>query len=267
MCLLVLRYGFTPATDREFLVIRLGHATAGVCFVTTAVLAVVLLARPAPAADPHASTRTVERLAALEQDRQALERERQALRAEVGALGGAVQALRGELGNVGGGVQGVRTRLDRTEGRVAGVEAGLKRLGDDVAQASVRARQVERSVVTRPALAPMREPVVHPAVRPPAPVRRIPEADRVIPAPPAESASPPGAEPVLQSPVSQGPPPAAPAVAAAAPAPPPPPTVTRPNLSDKVRHDWDTIRNRFVRAGDEVVSALRDFSRRVVGRD
>src|SRR5438552_2765874 len=60
MCLLVLRYGFMPIletnparADRDLLVTRLGHAAAGVCFATSAILAVVYIARaPAPRAGP-----------------------------------------------------------------------------------------------------------------------------------------------------------------------------------------------------------------------
>src|SRR2546428_3474903 len=81
MCLLVLRYGFTPVsdTDREradhqLLVTRLGHATAGVCFLTTAILATVVLVTTPPqpvhtvVAEPD--PRMTERLAALERERQ-----------------------------------------------------------------------------------------------------------------------------------------------------------------------------------------------------
>src|SRR5919206_357754 len=45
MCLLVLRSGFS--LDQDFLITRLGHAMAGVCFATTAILCAVLIATPA----------------------------------------------------------------------------------------------------------------------------------------------------------------------------------------------------------------------------
>src|SRR5207237_1177647 len=52
MCLLVLRYGFMPILEtnparayRDLLVTRLGHEAAGVCFATSAILAVVYIAR------------------------------------------------------------------------------------------------------------------------------------------------------------------------------------------------------------------------------
>ena len=260
MCLLVLRYGFTPVsdTDREradhqLLATRLGHATAGVCFLTTAILATVVLVttprQPVHTVVAEPDPRMTERLAVLE-------RERQALREQVTALGGTVQALREQFGAVGGNVQGQRARLDQAEGRVARVEAGLKRLSDDVAQASVRGREVERPVATRPALAPVREPVVRPASRPP--VRRVP-----APEPPSESASPPVGETVLPGPVTQAAPPAP--AAATAPKPAPDAAPQPSSLGDKMRHDWDTIRRGFASAGDEIVTAVRGFGRRVRG--
>jgi len=262
MCLLVLRYGFTPVSDTEperadhqLLVTRLGHATAGVCFVATAILATVVLAKtPAQPVDTfvgESDPRVTERLAALE-------RERQALREQITALGGTVQALREQVGAVGDSVQGQRARLDRTDGRVARVEAGLKRLGDEVAQAGVRGKQVERPIATRPALAPVREPVVHPASRPP--VRRAP-----APEPPPESASPPAAETVLPGPVTRAAPSPAAVAAAPKPAPAAEPAPQPSRLGDKMRQDWDTIRKGFASAGDEIVSAVRGVGRRVRG--
>lgn len=65
LCLLVIRYGFTPAEDeplparhRRFFVTRIGHAVGAVCFAITAVLAGVALslASRAPVATPAATT-------------------------------------------------------------------------------------------------------------------------------------------------------------------------------------------------------------------
>ena len=259
MCLLVLRYGFIPIletnparADRDLLVTRLGHAAAGVLFAASAILAVVYIARApvqpvAAAPDP----RVLARLAALE-------RERQALTEDVGAL-------REQMGAVGGNVQGMRAHLDRAESRVAGVEAGLKRLGADVAQADARARQLERAAASRPAPAPVREPVVRPATRAPQRSVAAPEPER-----PPDSASPP-AETVAPGPMTQATPPGRMAVTAApkpAPAPEPAPepaasqSLPAPNLGDKFRNDWDKIRRGFSTAGDEIMSAIRGFGRR-----
>src|SRR5947207_8932087 len=144
MCLLVLRYGFMPIletnparADRDLLVTRLGNAAAGVCFATSAILAVVYIARaPVQPAAAMPDPRVIARLAALERERQ--------------ALGDEVAALREQVGAAGGNVQGMRARLDQAESRVAGVETALKRLGDDVVQASARARQLERAAASRP---------------------------------------------------------------------------------------------------------------------
>src|SRR5437867_13262955 len=87
MCLLVLRDGFSPISsdptraDHDVLITRLGHAVAGACFATTAILATVLVART-PAAPPL--RQMTERLPALV-------RERQALGQQVGAPGESVQ--------------------------------------------------------------------------------------------------------------------------------------------------------------------------------
>ena len=255
MCLLVLRYGFLPIletnparADRDLLVTRLGHAAAGVCFATSAILAVVYIARaPAQPVTATPDPRVMARLAALERERQ--------------KLGEEVGALREQVGAVGGNVQGMRARLDQAESRVAGVETGLKRLAADVAQADTRARQLERSAASRPAPAPVREPVVRPATRAPQRSLSAPEPER-----PSESASP-AAEPVAPGPMAHATPPARMAAAAAPkPAPVPEaaesPSVRTPSLGDKVRTDWDKIRRGFSTAGDELMSAIRGFGRR-----
>jgi hypothetical protein len=286
MCLLVLRDGFSPIShdparaDRDVLVTRLGHAVAGACFATTAILATVLVARtPAVRVVTAApDQRVTERLTVLD-------RERQALGEQVTALGASVQAMREQVGTVGGGVESMRARLDQTESRVAKAEAGLQRLSDEVAQAIARARQVERPVAARPA-APAREVVVPPPAR--TPVRRIPadvekSAESASPAPP-EAASPaqvthaPSVAPAPPAPpkpaaVAAPAPPAPkapPAATATAPAPKAPPAAaaTAPRdlpptkLTDKMRNDWEIIRRGFATAGDEISSAVRKLGRR-----
>ncbi|HUF91450.1 MAG TPA: hypothetical protein VMR23_03680, partial [Candidatus Limnocylindria bacterium] len=59
MCALVFKYGFTPSPDelpsaaaRRVLITRLGHALAGTCFATAAILAVVTLADLSGVAPP-----------------------------------------------------------------------------------------------------------------------------------------------------------------------------------------------------------------------
>jgi hypothetical protein len=253
MCLLVLRYGFMPIletnparADRDLLVTRLGHAAAGVCFATSAILAVVYIARaPVQPAAATPDPSVIARLAVLERERQ--------------ALGEEVAALREQVGAVGGNVQGMRAGLDQAESRVAGVEARLKRLGDDVAQASVRAR-LERAAVSRPALAPVREPVVRPPMRAPQRSLLAPEPER-----PSDSASP-AAEPVAPGPMTHATPPGRMAASAApkpapASAPAEPQSPPAQKLGDKVRTDWDKIRRGFSTAGDEIMSAIRGFGR------
>ena len=269
MCLLVLRDGFSPISadparaDHDVLITRLGHAVAGACFATTAVLATVLVARnPAPV-PVHQMT---ERIGALE-------RERRALGEQVSGLATSMHGLQGRVDAATGDLQSMRLRLDQAESRfvkaenglakteagLSKVEAGLKRLSEEVAQANARARQqVERPVAVKPTAAPPRENVV--PARPP---QRRADAER-----PHESASQATAEAVSPPPATAPTPaPKAAAVAASAHKPAPPAAASAPkdlrdqSVADKVRKDWATIRKGFSTAGDEISNALRRFGR------
>ena len=269
MCLLVLRDGFSPISadptraDHDVLITRLGHAVAGACFATTAVLATVLVARnPAPV-PVHQMT---ERIGALE-------RERRALGEQVSGLATSMHGLQGRVDAATGDLQSMRLRLDQAESRfvkaenglakteagLSKVEAGLKRLSEEVAQANARARQqVERPVAVKPTAAPPRENVV--PARPP---QRRADAER-----PHESASQATAEAVSPPPATApAPAPKAAAVAASAHKPAPSAAASAPqdlrdqSVTDKVRKDWATIRKGFSTAGDDISNALRRFGR------
>ena len=269
MCLLVLRDGFSPISadparaDHDVLITRLGHAVAGACFATTAVLATVLVARnPAPV-PVHQMT---ERIGALE-------RERRALGEQVSGLATSMHGLQERVDAANGDLQSMRLRLDQAESRfvkaenglakteagLSKVEAGLKRLSEEVAQANARARQqVERPVAVKPTAAPPRENVV--PARPP---QRRADAER-----PHVSASQATAEAVSPPPAT-APAPAAKAAAVAASAHKPatsaaasaPQDPRDQSGTDKVRKDWATIRKGFSTAGDEISNALRRFGR------
>ena len=276
MCLLVLRDGFSPISadparaDHDVLITRLGHAVAGACFATTAILATVLVARnPAPV-PVHQMT---ERIGALE-------RERRALGEQVSGLATSMHGLQGRVDAATGDLQSMRLRLDQAESRfvkaenglakteaglarseaaLAKTDAGLKRLSEEVAQANARARQqVERPVAVKPTAAPPRENVV--PARPP---QRRADAER-----PHESASQATAEAVSPPPATApAPAPKAAAVAASAHKPAPSAAASAPqdlrdqSVTDKVRKDWATIRKGFSTAGDEISNALRRFGR------
>ncbi|PYO17927.1 MAG: hypothetical protein DMD85_22435 [Candidatus Rokuibacteriota bacterium] len=269
MCLLVLRDGFSPISadparaDHDVLITRLGHAVAGACFATTAILATVLVARnPAPV-PVHQMT---ERIGALE-------RERRALGEQVSGLATSMHGLQGRVDAATGDLQSMRLRLDQAESRfvkaenglakteagLSKVEAGLKRLSEEVAQANARARQqVERPVAVKPTAAPPRENVV--PARPP---QRRADAER-----PHESASQATAEAVSPPPATApAPAPKAAAVAASAHKPAPSAAASAPqdlrdqSVTDKVRKDWATIRKGFSTAGDDISNALRRFGR------
>ena len=269
MCLLVLRDGFSPISadparaDHDVLITRLGHAVAGACFATTAVLATVLVARnPAPV-PVHQMT---ERIGALE-------RERRALGEQVSGLATSMHGLQERVDAANGDLQSMRLRLDQAESRfvkaenglakteagLSKVEAGLKRLSEEVAQANARARQqVERPVAVKPTAAPARENVV--PARPP---QRRADAER-----PHASASQATAEAVSPPPpTAPAPAPKAAAVAASAHKSAPSAAASAPqdlrdqSVTDKVRKDWATIRKGFSTAGDEISNALRRFGR------
>ena len=269
MCLLVLRDGFSPISadparaDHDVLITRLGHAVAGACFATTAVLATVLVARnPAPV-PVHEMT---ERIGALE-------RERRALGEQVSGLATSMHGLQERVDAANGDLQSMRLRLDQAESRfvkaenglakteagLSKVEAGLKRLSEEVAQANARARQqVERPVAVKPTAAPARENVV--PARPP---QRRADAER-----PHASASQATAEAVSPPPpTAPAPAPKAAAVAASAHKPAPSAAASAPqdlrdqSVTDKVRKDWATIRKGFSTAGDDISNALRRFGR------
>jgi hypothetical protein len=296
MCLLVARYGLTPAADedtasatRRVLLTRFGHALAGVCFAATGIMTVVALATPREA--PPA-----EKPAAIVVPDRAAEARLQALAAEVKALAG---------------------RLDQAEARVAAVDSMTRRLGDDLASVNAQARQMERALSAAPRRgAPEQTATSREATgtgselakEPPRVSERVVPRPRVIApdvpaaAPPALQPSPdPAAAPRPSSPAARVPEPAAPprtsppAARATEPtvapppavvrlvAPPPPTAAARPTpeaptrsadggaaaskpddgLTDKLREDWKTIRGGFATAGDDFKAAVRDLGRKL----
>jgi hypothetical protein len=296
MCLLVLRDGFSPISadpgraDHDVLITRLGHAVAGACFATTAILATVLVARSPAPAPVHQMT---ERLTALE-------RERRSLGDQVSGLATSMQGLQERVDAANGDLQSMRLRLDQAESRfvkaenglakteaglskveaglarseatlakteagLAKTDAGLKRLSEEVAQANARARQqVERPVTVKPTAAPPREGVVPPPARLP---QRRAEAERLQESASATTANAVAAPaaPTLAPIATPAPKPAPVAAPAHKPAPSAaasgPPDLRDQSLTDKVRKDWQTIRKGFSTAGDDISSALRRFGR------
>jgi hypothetical protein len=291
MCLLVARYGLTPAANedadaaaRRLIITRFGHALAGVCFVATGVLGLVAVTVQTRQAPPPETTTVV-----VHPDRAAEAR---------------LQALAAEL-------KTIATRLEQTESRVATVDGATRRLGDDVASVNLRARQMERAIAAPPrrAAAPepparlprdagpsrelVREPdqisatpaptsperptaalpptveqqtpsrtvpaaVRHPEPRTPPPAARAPEpavSPRALPT--AARTSEPAAMPRTQPPSARAAVEAPPrsAEGSASPAKP-------EDLGDKLRDDWKTIRGGFSTAGEEFKAAVRDLSRK-----
>ena len=161
-------------------------------------------------------------------------------------------------------VTGAESRVSRVESRVSGVESSVRRLGDDVASAAVRTRQVEdavsapRQIAAKPApLPPARAPVTAmdserwipsehvapPSLPPPHQVR--PQAEAIVPS---------AKDPTTHS---------APSSAARVPSDNASSSNTPPTLMDKLRGDWRTIKQGFATAGDDFKTNMRDLARRV----
>jgi hypothetical protein len=293
MCLLVARYGLTPAASenadaaaRRLMITRFGHAFAGVCFVATGVLGVVTVIVQSRHARPTPPPAVV-----VQPDRAAEAR---------------LQALAAEL-------KGIATRVEQTETRVSTMDSAARRLGDDVTSVNVRTRQLERAVAALPrriaapappteareAPAPREVPIRSPERPAAAPVPAPIEVPAVTPPPmPEPAAAPRSSPPAMRAPE----PPRPPAPAARAPEPsvsarsmptaaratealpplrssaPPgratveaPPRGTeggaaaakREDLGDKLRDDWKTIRDGFSTAGDDLKAAVKDLGRKL----
>lgn len=264
MCLLVARYGLTPAADespdsaaRRLIVTRFGHAFAGVCFAATGILGLVALV--GPARRPPEVPRPV----AVEPDR-AAEARLQALAADIKAIA---------------------ARLEQTETRVGAADTATRRLGDELASISLRARQMERALSAPPpprrAVAPepparesreplsprelVREPARLSETPAPAPAPITADVPRSLSAPPRapEPRSLPTASRAqdygTQTPPGRATPEAPPRQADGGAA------AAKPEdaLGDKLREDWKAIRGGFDTAGDDLKAALRDLGRKL----
>jgi len=266
MCLLVARYGLVSASEedrgRALLITRFGHALAGVCFAATGILAIVALI--SPTREPRSAPPTVVK---VEPDRVA-EARLQALAADVKAL---------------------MARLDQAEARMTMADTAARRLGDEVGSIDARSKQLERTVAALPRRVvasepPPKETKAAPAPPPAAAPTDVPVATAApspAPAPmpePAVAPRPRAPEPVVHRAPS---PPARAAEAAPSPRVPAPSgratveaqargaggaaaaNADDPNLTDKVRDDWKTIRGGFATAGDDLKAAVRDLGKKL----
>lgn len=155
MCLLVFKYGFAPSPDelppgsmRRVFITRLGHALAGTCFATTAILAAVTLADLA-GVPPAASAATDER---------------RAMEARLSALTSRVSAA--------------ESRLQSADEHVRKIEAALRSVRRDIRP--VASGDEHGARVRAPRLSAIAEPrVVPPVVPKPAPpaVQKSPASD------------------------------------------------------------------------------------------
>ncbi|HUF93413.1 MAG TPA: hypothetical protein VMR23_13610, partial [Candidatus Limnocylindria bacterium] len=223
------------AAARRVLITRLGHALAGTCFATAAILAVVTLADLSGVAPPPA----------IAYDRFATDERIARLASRVGAA---------------------ESRLQRADERVRRVEARLS-AADDVRTASpVRERAARPRVA-----APPPSPRVEPRVAAPAPRKPVAPAARVNP--PPVLAEPRVAAP-LPPPAVRAPAPQASGLAEARVVAPVSPKLARPALSkspppddlgSRLRRDWETVKRGFTTAGTDFRAAVDEQARELRG--
>ena len=171
------------------------------------------------------------------------------------------------------------------------MDGAARRLGDEVGSMSARARQLERTIAALP-----RRPV-EPAAKDPKPAPAAKEAPRAPERPPAPPATvevpapmpPPAALPHMPEPAAAPRPQTPEPVVSPRPRAPEPvahrplssgrATIeaplrngdggaamskpTDPQLTDKLREDWKTIRGGLSTAGEDVKAAFRDLGRKL----
>ncbi|HEY7518737.1 MAG TPA: hypothetical protein VIE36_10640 [Methylomirabilota bacterium] len=296
MCLLVARYGLTPVagetTERGLLVTRLGHALAGVCFAVTGVLTLIMLVTPTR--EPRPASATVVK---MEPDR-AAEARVQALAAEVKAITTRLEQAEARMTAVDGAARRLGDEVGSMSARAKQLERTIAALPRRAEPPAKEARPAP--AVIEPAPTPNPAPVsplppASPHSPEPVTAPRPAAPEQVLtPRPPAPEPTvaprPPAAEPVVAprprapEPVAHRPLP----TAARAPEPVPSPRVVppsgratveaparagdggaamakpqEPQLADKLREDWKTIRGGLSTAGDDFKAAVRDLGRKL----
>jgi hypothetical protein len=297
MCLLVARYGLTTdsAEDagRGLLFTRFGHAFAGVCFAATGILGLVALV--APTREPRPAPATVVK---IEPDR-AAEARLQSLAAEVKAITTRIEQAEARmtvmdgasrrLGDEVGSMSARARQLERTiaalprrtvveppakETKPAPAAAPAVKETPRAPERPAAPQAAEAPGVTSPppALPHLPEPAAAPRPQAPEPVvtprPRGPEPVAHRPAPTAARAHDPAPgrapEPVATPRVApqsgratiETPPRSGEGGAAMA-------KPGDPQLADKIREDWKTIRGGLSTAGDDFKSAVRDLGRKL----
>jgi hypothetical protein len=247
MCLLVLACGFPTGEarpeapgepSRRLLLTRLGHALAATCFAIVAMLAVVALSRPFRAAlpPPEAGPGRAEV---------------ETLRRQVAALRARLNRAEGRLSATQSRADASATRMDRVETRLGAAEAGLQHVSAEAGRALAAITQ--RTVRPTPALAPRR-----------------PASPNLAPAPSASSATEAGPRASGSTRRRSNPPAPEEAALPVAPSQAPDPSSEaarvqaeaqeqQPDLSDKLRGDWEAIKRDNRAAGDEIRKAFRDL--------
>jgi hypothetical protein len=282
MCLLVARYGLTTdsAEDagRGLVVTRFGHALAGVCFAATGILALVALVSPTRAPRPAPAT-----VVKIEPDR-AAEGRLQSLAAEVKAITTRLEQAEARMTVM----DGASRRLGDEVGSMSARSSELERT-----IAALRRRAVVEPPAKETKPAPSAAPPTAEApgvTSPPAALPHMPEpaaAPRPQAPEPGVTPRPRGAEPMAYRPAptaarAQEPAPARAPEPAATPRVAPPSgratieTPARsgegsaamakagdPQLADKLREDWKTIRGGLSTAGDDFKAAFRDLGRKL----
>ncbi|HEV8581367.1 MAG TPA: hypothetical protein VGX68_20060 [Thermoanaerobaculia bacterium] len=257
MCLLVFKYGFPPAweatrrtapgeADQRLVVTRLGHATAGVCFAVTAMLAVVALAQQSRASVPApASARADAEIDRLWSDVRVLDE-------RVGRTESRVAAAE----SIGGAAD---RRVADVASRVSVAEALLREASADAGRALAGLKQLERAAAARAsALVAPRRPL--PVARPePSPSAASPRLSRTLPPGLAAGPSMDGrALPAAETPRTGER--RSPTAFSRAADPPPAaaePTPRQEDLADKVRRGWQVVKRDSKAAAEDVLNVFR----------
>jgi hypothetical protein len=260
MCLLVFRYGFSPAepaADPEsisdsVLITRTGHAISGACFAIVILLATVVLGQ-----SPRSGSAAPIVDAAVRGDVDDL---RQALAATMAQVAHAET----RLGEAAAEAEAARGRLVDLEARIQAAETSVHRVSEDAGRAVATAKQIAADMQSRRAAAVVPKPTT------PAPQRVAAPAS-------------PGTEPARRPEARHLPAPTAPSAVSAVPAEPTPAMATKvksqsaatprptpepePDFGARLREDWELIKEESRVAGAHLRDVFRKLRDAVTPQD
>ncbi len=262
MCALVVAYGLSPVdpspgATRRVLLTRFGHAIAGACFALAAVAAVVASAAPSPASAPSAPANDAERARLAAQVRE-LGAQLSEVESSLTDVTGRVGAVEARAADAASGASARAAERDRMRARIEHIDVAVRRLRDELSSTTDRLADIERSARATAALKRSRRDSA-------AVVRSVPPADldgaretvpnTVVPVRPRAQPDPPSVSSATSAATDGGRPfVAEPATVA------PAPVKSRPMpITEKMKHDWQRVKESFRTAPDELNHQLSDF--------